>query len=107
MAQQFPSIRDVPQTDVPQWQSDLLNQLKEAVEILAGQRIATRAVMSADIAAAVQQANNITMTRVTTTISGGYVQSEALAVAQNLQDLSQNVVSLQNQVNALIKALGA
>jgi len=107
MSQAFPSIRDVPQAGVPQWQSDLLNQLKEAVEILAGQRGVGRAVFSADVAAGVKQANNITMTRVTTQISGAYVQAEALAVAQNLQDLASNVVALQNQVNTLIAQLGA
>lgn len=106
MALAFPAIRDVPQAGVPSWEYDILSQLKEAVEILTGQRDAgAHAVMSGNIST--RQANNITMTRVTTSISGAYSQTEILALAQNLQDLASNVVLLQNQVNDLIAKLGA
>jgi hypothetical protein len=102
----FPAIRDVPDAGVPQWQSDLLDQLKEAVEILTGARgSGARAVVNKNVTIA--PANNITMQRVTAVANGAYSQQEFLNLMNNVQELAVNVISLQNQVNELIKQLEA
>ena len=99
----FPAIRDVPDAGVPQWQSDLLDQLKEAVEILTGARGSARAVVNKNVTIA--PANNITSWRVTAVANGAYSQQEFLNLMNNVQELAVNVISLQNQVNELIKQL--
>lgn len=106
MAVNFPAIRDVPQSGVPQWQSELLSQLKEAIELLSGARGGgARAVMNQNLT--VRQANNVSMQRVTALANGAYSQQEFLNLMNNVQELAQNVVSLQNQINELIKQLEA
>jgi hypothetical protein len=106
MAVNFPAIRDVPQSGVPQWQAELLAQLKEAVEQLTGARAGgARAVMNKNLT--VRQANNVSMQRVTALANGAYSQQEFLNLMNNVQELAQNVVSLQNQINELIRQLEA
>lgn len=106
MSVQFPAIRDVPQSGIPQWQVDLLNQIKEAVELLSGNRgTGARAVMNKNVTIVPQ--NYITMTRVTAVANGAYSQQEFLNLMNNVQELANNVVTLQNQVNELIKQLEA
>lgn len=104
MSVQFPSIRDVPQSGVPQWQAEMLNQIKEAVELMSGARgSSTRAVMNANLP--IQQYDYVTMKRVTAVAPGAYSQQEFLNLMNNVQELAGNVVSLQAQVNELIKQL--
>lgn len=106
MAVTFPAIRDVPQGGVPQWQQEILSQLKEVAELLAGTRGGgARAVMNQNLT--VQPYNNVTMQRVSALAAGAYSQQEFLNLMNNVQELAQNVVSLQNQVNALIQQLEA
>lgn len=106
MSVQFPAIRDVPQSGIPQWQVDLLSQLKEAVELLSGNRgTGARAVMNKNITIVPQ--SYITMTRVTALANASYSQQEFLNLMNNVQELANNVVTLQNQVNELIKQLEA
>jgi hypothetical protein len=103
---QFPSLRDVPQSGIPQWQSEFLMQVKEAVELLIGNRGAgTRAVMNKNVTIVPQ--NYITMQRVTAVAPGAYSQQEFLNLMNNVQELANNVITLQNQVNELIKQLEA
>jgi len=102
----IPSIRDVPQAGVPQWQQELLNQIKEAVEIMSGARDnSTRAVINKNIT--VPARDNISMRRVTAVAPGAYSQTEFLNLMNNVQELAQNVITLQAQVNALINQLEA
>lgn len=113
MAQSFPTIRDVPQVDIPQWQYDVMSQLKEAVEILIGQRRqGVRAVMNTNID--VVQADNVYLKRVTALGSGINITGNLVAdladyrlLVQNVQDLATSMVALQAQVNALINQLEA
>lgn len=100
----IPAIRDVPQAGIPQWQVEILNQLKEAVEIFSGARVAgTKAVINKNLT--VQPANNVTMQRVTAVAPGAYSQTEFLNLMNNVQELANNLAAVQNQLNTLIQQL--
>lgn len=107
----FQSIRDVPQSGVQQWEADILNQMKINIELLTGLSGAQgRAVTNDIVATAV--ADNVTMKRVTAqptgyNISGNLVAdfNQFVALINNVQELANNVVSLQAQVNDLIGRL--
>lgn len=102
----IPSIRDVPQSGVPQWEADILNQLKEAVEILAGVRQSgVRAVVNKNITVAVT--DDVTMRRVTAVAPGAYSQTEFLNLMNNVQALAENLIAVQNRLNTLIQQLEA
>jgi len=111
--QAFPSIRDIPQADIPQWQYDVLSQLKEAVEILAGSRQqGVRAVMNSNLT--VQQMDNVAIKRVTAVGSGYNISGNLVAdladyrvLIQNVQDIATSMSNLQTQINNLVAQLEA
>lgn len=108
----FQPIRDVPMAGVSQWEADILNQLKENVELLTGMRInGIQAITSDKITTT--QTNNVTMTRISAQGAGAsYSGSPNFALladyqllCQDVQSLAGNVVNLQQQVNSLIAQL--
>lgn len=108
---QFQAIRDVPQSGVQQWEMDMLNQIKENLELMMGVRQAGVKAVLTD-AVGVVQAENITMKRSSAqptgyNISGNLVAdfNQFVQLIKDVNELANNVLTLQLQVNTLIRDL--
>jgi hypothetical protein len=108
---QFQSIRDVPQSGIQQWQMDMLNQVKENLEVLMGVRQAGVRSITTDLVTVVQ-AENITMKRSSAqptgyNISGNLVAdfNQFVQLIKDVNELANNVLTLQLQVNTLVRDL--
>jgi hypothetical protein len=109
----FTAIPAVP-TGLNEWQNQLLNALKEDVELLCGIRgeadAASQAVTRSTIT--VLEANEMTLKRVTAegkgyTISGQNVADldDYAKLITNVQDLANDVAYLRSIINVLISQL--
>ena len=107
----FASIRDIPQTGLSEWESAVLNAMKENIEILMGQRASgVRAITSDTVTVQqqdVQQMKQVTATGAGYTISGVTVAAldDHVKLINNVQQLANDVASLQQVVNVLIGQL--
>lgn len=110
----FAAIPAVPTSNVAEWQSAVLNALKENVELLCGTRgesdLQSRAVVGGNVG--VQQITDVKFTRVSATgagytISGVNVSSvdDFTKLILDVNLLSQDVATLRSTLNALIAQL--
>ncbi len=110
----FAAIPAVPTSNVAEWQSQVMNALKENVELLCGTRGEadgkSRAVTSGNVAA--QQITDVKFTRVSATGKGYTISGQNVAdlddFAKLILDvslLSQDVATLRSTLNALISQL--
>jgi hypothetical protein len=110
----YTAIPAVPLVGVPEWQSQLLNALKENVELLTGTRgeegLASAAVTGARLSVSVPPAQTmvrvsargqaITISGVTVPLSQDYNQ-----LLSDVQKLANDVATLRNTVELLIRQL--
>lgn len=111
----FAAIPNIPQGSLTDWQFATLTAMKENLELLTGSRgstNATRAVVSGQIL--VTNPRPQTMTRVSATDAGFIVGGvnvpnleEFRKLIQDVQQLANDVASLQATLNALINQLKA
>lgn len=107
----FSAIRDIPQTGLSEWEWALLSALKENLEVLMGQRQSgVKAVTTDSISVVqqdVQQMKQITAQGAGYTISGSTVPSldDYVKLMTNVQQLANDLASLQNVLNTLIGQL--
>jgi hypothetical protein len=111
---QFAPIRDIPQSGLTEWESALLQGLKENVELLAGARVnGVRAVMSDVVANNIRPQDYRTLVQISAVgagfdIGGSLVPS--LADYNLLRADVQNVINdlgrVELALNNLIQILG-
>ena len=109
----FAALRDIPTTGLNEWESSLLNGMKENIELLTGARAnGVRAVMSDVLASRIKAIDNLTSKQITANgagfnIVGGSVPSLAdyNLLRQDVQTLINDVSRVQNLLNNLIQAL--
>lgn len=110
----FAAIPAIPTSNVAEWQSQVLNALKENVELLCGTRgeadLKSRAVTGGNVG--VEQITDVKFTRVSATgagytISGVNVSSvdDFTKLILDVNLLSQDVAALRTTLNALISQL--
>lgn len=109
----FTAIPSIPQGGLTDWQFNTMTAMKENIELLIGARgsdRSVRAVVSGQITVA--NPPNQTMTRVSAggagfTIGGTTVPSldDYIKLVSDVQQLANDVASLQATVNALINQL--
>ena len=109
----FAALRDIPTTGLNEWESSLLNGMKENIEILTGARVSgAKAVMTDVLASKIKAVDNLTSKQITATgagvnISGSNVPllSDYNLLRQDVQTLINDVSRVQNLLNNLIQAL--
>ena len=109
----YAAIRDVPQTGLTEWESAVLNAIKENVEILMGSRVGgVRAVTTDVVAAAVvaqdnQQMKHLSAQGVCWLINGQTVAdcNDFGKLMTDVQQLAKDVYAIQNVLNTLISVL--
>jgi len=110
----FTAIPAVPSTNVTEWQGQILNTMKENVELLAGIRgeadQASKAITKGQLS--IKSAPTATFSRVSATGKGYTISGQNVAdlddfgkLINDVQLLANDVAALRNTVNALIAQL--
>jgi hypothetical protein len=110
----FTAIPNIPAADVPYWQSQTLNAMKQNVELLTGiggeLDGASRAITKGSVTVSNTPAQ--TMTQVTARGTGFTISEQSVAsledygkLISNVQSLANDVATLRNYVNTLITQL--
>lgn len=101
----FAPIRDVPQSGISEWESALLNAVKENIEILTGQRGAGVQAVTVDTIRATVADWSLANGTVTATAPAAYSQQSQLDLINNVQALANDVYYLRLTVQALLNQL--
>lgn len=103
----YQPIPDVPATGLPQWQYQLLNSMKENIEILMGVRQAARAVTSDTIQVA--PGSFQTQTRLSAQGVQGTVTyadyADYVKLCQDVQTVLNDLGRIQSALNDLLNQL--
>ena len=110
----FTAIPNIPATEVPYWQTQTLNAMKQNIELLAGiggeLDNSSRAITYGSVG--VQNVPAQTMTQVTARGAGFTISGQSLAslddyskLISDVQKLANDVATLRNYVNTLITQL--
>jgi hypothetical protein len=110
----FTAIPNVPQADVPYWQTQTLNAMKQNIELLTGiggeLDGASKAITKGNVT--VSNTPTQTMTQVTARGTGFTISGQSVAsledygkLISNVQSLANDVATLRSYVNALITQL--
>lgn len=110
---QFAPLREVPTTGLNEWESALLNAMKENIELLIGTRASgVKAVMTDVLASKIKAVDNLTIKQITAVgagfnISGSNVPSLAdyNLLRQDVQAIINDLARVQTTLNNLIQAL--
>lgn len=110
----FTAIPAIPTTNVTEWQGQVLNAMKENVELLAGIRgeadQASKAITRGQLS--IKSTPNATFSRVSATGKGYTISGQNVAdlddygkLINDVQLLANDVAALRNTLNALIGQL--
>ena len=111
----YNDIPDIPQGGVPNWLFQTLSTLKGNVDILTGRSgQAVRAITNDIVSNYVTVADNQQLKQVTATGAGFLVsgvnvaaQADYIVLIQNVQQIANDLASVQQVLNALIAGLEA